>query len=127
MIRRAAITLLFLAALTVLPPAARAAKPPADPAAARGGAQELIDNGRPEEALPLVEALASGSKPDPRALMLRGRARLMVGQTAEGQKDLERSLALDPAQRQGWLNLAGVQIAAQRYPQALETLREDTH
>lgn len=85
-------------------------------------AQELLDEGRPEEALELIEPLASGGKPQPRALMLRGTARLMIGKNADGQKDLERSLALDPSQRQGWLNLAGLHISERRYDQALVAL-----
>ena len=125
MVRRG-FNVFFLTALA-LSSALQAAKPPADPAAALGRAQELIDNGRAEEALPLVEPFASGSKPDPRALLLRGTARLMIGQTADGQKDLERSLALDPSQRQGWLNLAGVHIAAKRYPEALDALAKAEH
>ncbi len=85
-------------------------------------AQELLDDGRPEDALELLEPLASGGKPQPRALMMRGTARLMIGKTADGQKDLERSLALDPSQRQGWLNLAGLHISERRYDQALVAL-----
>jgi tetratricopeptide (TPR) repeat protein len=117
--RRLAVTLLLLA--TSGSGAARAAQP-ANPAATLARAQEMIDNGRPEEALPLLEPLARGGKPDPRALMLRGTARLMIGQGAEGQKDLERALELDPGQRQGWLNLAGVHIAAKKYGSALTAL-----
>ncbi len=118
---RIALPLLVLTAFTLGPGVARVAQP-ANPAATLARAQELIDNGRPEDALPLVEPLAGGAKPDPRALMLRGTARLMVGQAVEGQKDLERALGLDPAQRQGWLNLAGVHIAAKRYGEALAAL-----
>ena len=119
--RRAALAIALV--LVCGPDAARAARP-SNPGAALARAQELIDNGRPEEALPLVEPLAGGGKPDPRALMLRGTARLMMGQAAEGQKDLERALALDPGQRQGWLNLAGVHIAAKKYRDALVALEK---
>lgn len=104
----------------LLAAAASAASQP--PAAIVARAQELLDGGRAEEALALVEPLAGGSRPEPRALLLRGTARLMLGQTAAGQKDLERALELDPSQRQGWLNLAGVHIAAKRYGPALAAL-----
>jgi tetratricopeptide (TPR) repeat protein len=121
--RRTALSLLVSTALALGSAAAGAAQT-GSPAAALARAQELIDNGRPEEALPLVERLASGGKPDPRALMLRGTARLMIGQAVEGRKDLERALSLDPGQRQGWLNLAGVHIAEKRYGEALTALEK---
>lgn len=101
---------------------ATAAAAAQSPAATLARAQELLDGGRAEEALTLLEPLAGAGRPEPRALMLRGTARLMLGQAAAGQKDLERALALDPSQRQGWLNLAGVHIAAKRYGPALEAL-----
>jgi tetratricopeptide (TPR) repeat protein len=46
----------------------------------------------------------------------------MLGDTDGGRADLDRSLQLDPSQRQAWLNLAGLEITEAHYDKALESL-----
>jgi tetratricopeptide (TPR) repeat protein len=83
-------------------------------------AQELIDAERPEQALALLDRHLKKNPKDADALLLRSTARFMTGDLAAGRHDLERSLELDPAQRQGWLNLAALAVTEERYDDALE-------
>ena len=46
----------------------------------------------------------------------------MLGRQDDGRADLDRSLELDPDQRQAWLNRAGLDIADQDYDSALDAL-----
>jgi tetratricopeptide (TPR) repeat protein len=95
------------------PPAA-AAQPAADSMAR---AAELIDAGKPNEAIALLdERLRQGE--EPRALLLRSTARFLLGELEPGEQDLRRALELDPSQRQGWLNLAALELASVRYDAA---------
>ncbi|RMH20783.1 MAG: hypothetical protein D6696_07435 [Acidobacteria bacterium] len=86
-------------------------------------AQALLeaDPPQPERALELVEEglrrAASG-----RALLLRSTARFMLGQHEAATADLHRALELDPSLRQGWLNLAAVEMSLERYDAAHEAL-----
>ena len=48
----------------------------------------------------------------------------MLGNQDDGRADLDRSLELDPGQRQAWLNRAGLDIAEQDYDGALEALEQ---
>ncbi len=94
----------------------------AQPPEALARAQRLIDAGRAEEAIALLKPLAERAQPDAAALLLRSTARLMLGESAAGRRDLERALQLDPSQRPGWLTLAGLEIAEKRYDAALGAL-----
>jgi tetratricopeptide (TPR) repeat protein len=64
----------------------------------------------------LDERLRQGE--EPRALLLRSTARFLLGELEPGEQDLRRSLELDPAQRQGWLNLAALELASVHYDAA---------
>lgn len=85
--------------------------------------QQMIDAGEPGRALDLLARLI-GSKPTPEQLMLRGTARLMLGELKGGSADLERSLELDPTLRQGWVNLGGLEIAEGNYKAAEKAFRK---
>jgi tetratricopeptide (TPR) repeat protein len=115
-----------LAALLLLPwalgAAAPAAAPPEERAALARG-QELIDAGRPEEAVAVLRPLCERRPPDPEALLLRSTARLMSGDLEAGRRDLEQALALAPHLRQGWLNRAALELADGSYDAALQALR----
>ncbi|MEM9599166.1 MAG: tetratricopeptide repeat protein [Acidobacteriota bacterium] len=83
--------------------------------------QQLIDREQPGKALELLETLTKG-KPSPEERMLRGTARIMLGELKAGAADLEKALDDDPTLRQGWLNLAGLEIAEGNYPEAHDAL-----
>lgn len=86
-------------------------------------ARQLLEDGRAEDALGVLEQLLRQQPNDAAALFLRSTARFLTGETAPGRHDLERSLALDPNQRQGWLNLAGLEIMEKEYDAALAALQ----
>lgn len=97
------------------------------PAAAQGDAvpraREMVDAGQPEAALELLDKHLRHNPEDAEALLVRSTARFMTGAVDAGRGDLERSLELDPAQRQGWLNLAALAVSEERYADALEAFR----
>jgi tetratricopeptide (TPR) repeat protein len=104
-------------------PAAAAGQAPAD---ALARAAELIDAGNPSEAITLLDARLRQSE-EPRALLLRSTARFLLGELDPGEKDLRRALELDPSQRQGWLNLAALELASKHYEPAYQAfLRAET-
>lgn len=113
---RTTLSVTLLAAL--LSTGSAAALPPGEAAAI----QSLLDQGRGADALDQLDAVLSKSPNDAAALRLRANARFMEGELEAGKADLERSLALDPKQRQAWLDQAGVAIADGRYPDALADL-----
>jgi len=90
----------------------------------RAQARILIDAGRPEDAVAVLKPLTDRAQPDPAALLLRSTARLLMGESEAGRRDLERALQLDPAQRPGWLTLAGLEIVDKRYDAALAALEK---
>lgn len=85
-------------------------------------AQSLLDQGDAEGALGLLAPLPRERSAKARALLLRSTAEFMLGRQDDGRADLDRSLDLDPSQRQGWLNRAGLDIADQDYDSALDAL-----
>ena len=87
-------------------------------------AQRHLEAGQPEQALALVEKAARRDQGNGRALLIRSTARFMLGQVDTATADLRRALEIDPGLRQGWLNLAGVEIAAQRYDAAHDALSQ---
>lgn len=87
-------------------------------------AQGLLDEGRPEEAVELLDKLLSGKRSDPRALLLRSTGRIMLADVKGGVADLQKALSLDPDLRQGWLNLAGLEIAQEQYGEAEKALKQ---
>lgn len=89
------------------------------PARALAKAQELVDAGTPRQALPLLDDLLRREPKNARALLLRSTARFLADDLPGGKQDLDRALELDPTLRQGWLNRAGLEVAAKRYDAAL--------
>ncbi|MEM6454389.1 MAG: hypothetical protein AAF772_04775 [Acidobacteriota bacterium] len=113
---RSAAALLLLLLLWIATPLSGAAA-----AGALADAQRALDSGDAQTAIARIDAALAQSrdKADRGALLLaRGTARLMLGQEADGEADLRRALELDPSMRQGWLNLAGLSIARERYADA---------
>ena len=109
--------LLAAALLAGLPAPAHAAD---DRAKVIAAAQELLDADHPEEAMTRVAPLLTRNADDAQALLVRGTARLMLGDVEAGRRDLDRSLSLDPGQRRGWLNRAALAISEERYDDALQ-------
>jgi len=124
--RVGAMTVGALAAFAFLPGAAPLAAAPAVAAAKPNlaRAQELVDAGRAAEALPILDRMLAASPTDAKALLLRSTARFQTGDLDGGKKDLERSLAIDPGQRQAWLNRGALDLAEKRYDRALEAFGE---
>jgi len=87
-------------------------------------ARELIDAGKAAQALPLLDQTLAATPSDAQALLLRSTARFQTGDLEGGRKDLERSLSLDPRQRQAWLNRGALDLAEKRYDRALEAFQE---
>lgn len=116
---------LLFVLLIGLPLAANAAAPAkADPARSLAQAQERIDAGDPKAALPLLDALLRQDPANSRALLLRSTARFLTDDLAGGTQDLDRSLQLDPTQRQAWLHRAALAVANKQYDSALQAFGE---
>lgn len=112
---RSVVALLATAFVAAPRPAPAAQRPPET----LDRAEALIEQERPEEAIAELDRWLKRRPGDARALLLRSTARFMLGDVEAGRVDLDRSLALDPTQREGWLNLAGLEIAAERWDAAL--------
>jgi tetratricopeptide (TPR) repeat protein len=85
--------------------------------------QELLDGGDPGAALEILDQLVKQKPPSAQAYLLRSTALFMVGDLDKGRRDLDRSLEIDPRLRQAWLNRAALDLANERYPEALEALK----
>ncbi len=85
-------------------------------------AQALLDGGRPQEAMEIVDGVLARGKPDAEALLLRSSGRIMLGDVSGGIADLRRATEVDPGLRQAWLNLAGIEIAQRRFESGYEAL-----
>lgn len=86
--------------------------------------QSAIDRGEAAEALAELERLVGKRPKSGEALMLRGTARVMLGDLEAGAADLEKAVEEDPTLRQAWLNLAGLEIAEGKYQEALGLLEK---
>lgn len=84
--------------------------------------QAHLDRGDAAAALDLVNRVIRLGKPTAEALLLRSTALIMAGDMVNGFKDLQRALKMDSTLRQGWLNLAGLEIAEGRYDAAYKAL-----
>jgi tetratricopeptide (TPR) repeat protein len=84
--------------------------------------EALLDAGRPDEAMGLLEKLPRDAANSALALLHRSTARFMLGQTDLGRRDLDEALRKDPKLRQGWLNRAALDIADGQLDRALEAL-----
>lgn len=78
------------------------------PSVVAGLAEALLDEGKPQQALDLLAAHAPGGTPDSRALTLRGRAWLALGQLDEARSALTQAISLEPADVPARVALAGV-------------------
>lgn len=122
-IRSPRLVLPILVCATLLAPwTARAAGDSADTARLLDEAQARLDAERPQEALALVARAFGKRQPSGRGLLLRSTARFMLGETEPATEDLRRALERDPSLRQGWLNLAAVEMAVERYDAAYQAL-----
>jgi tetratricopeptide (TPR) repeat protein len=116
--RRSASSLPFAAAFLLLLLAA------ALPLAAQTGrslaqAQELIDAGKAQQAIPLLDTLLKREPGNAHAYLLRSTARFLIDDIDGGKKDLDKALQLDPGQRQGWLHRGALEVAGKHYDAAL--------
>jgi len=115
--RRFALPVLLLAAALALslvagPLAAQTARTLAQ-------AQELVDAGKAQQAIPLLNNLIQREPGNAHAYLLRSTARFLIDDIDGGKKDLDKALQLDPGQRQGWLHRGALEVAAKHYDAAL--------
>ncbi|HZF08209.1 MAG TPA: hypothetical protein VFE33_05400 [Thermoanaerobaculia bacterium] len=120
--RRLPLPALLLAAalafsLVAVPLAAQTAR-------ALAQAQELVDGGKPQQAIPLLDSLIKREPGNARAFLLRSTARFLIDDIDGGKKDLDKALQLDPRQRQGWLHRGALEVAAKHYDAALAAFGE---
>jgi len=107
--------------LLLLAPQPTAAATPEEVAAL---AQQYLDAGEPEKALEAIEKEAGRQvRGNGALLLLRSTAHFVLGDTEKGRRDLEAALEADPTLRQAWLNRAALDLAEERYPEALTALK----
>ncbi len=87
-------------------------------------AQRFLDQGQASQALAVLDEVLQKDKKNAQALLLRSTGRIIEGDLAGGFKDLKLALKADPGLRQGWLNLAGLEIAERRFDAAYDALLE---
>lgn len=107
-----------LGLLSILVGGTLGAAKPQDPAQVIAAAQAKIDQDDPAGALELLAPLFKRDPKQARAYLLRGTARLMLGE-AGGREDLDKAIGLDPTLRQAWLDRAAVAVSEKRYEAAL--------
>jgi tetratricopeptide (TPR) repeat protein len=118
--RRALPPLLALSALVLLlalPAAAQITRHKAQGGLAQ--AQEMIEAGNPQPAIPLLNDLVKREPGNAKAYLLRSTARFLIDDIDGGKKDLDKALELDPTLRQGWLHRGALEVSAKRYDAAL--------
>jgi tetratricopeptide (TPR) repeat protein len=120
--RRSVLPSLALAATLLFATAARPAAAQTNRSLAQ--AQELVDAGKAQEAIPLLDTLIKREPGNGRAYLLRSTARFLIDDIDGGKKDLDKALQLDPAQRQGWLNRGALEVSAKRYDAALAAFNQ---
>ena len=109
---RSIYTLLLIAALLGAPERALAGLQ-ADTVLAE--AQALLDRGRAEQALELIEPYLAKRKRSAQAYLIRSNAHFMLERREAGKADLDRALELDANLRQAWLNRAALLLSDQDY------------
>lgn len=88
-----------------------------------GEARRLVEGQRAEEAIRVLDRVLGKEPRNAEALLLRSTARLMGGETAAGRRDLAKALEVDPGLRQGWLTLGALEVAEERWSEALAAFR----
>lgn len=109
----------LLCGLLLLPSIGAAAAPDARFQPVR----DLLDQGEPARALEQLRKIDGGRATAPESLVLRGMARIMLGEIEPGARDLEAALGQDPTLREAWMNLAGLDIVEGKYDDALDRLQ----
>ena len=113
-------TVIAAAVLAAVVASPSAPQPPAEESLAR--AEALLEGGGPGAALEALEPAFASRPPSPRALLLASSARFMLGDVERGRRELDRALELDPGLRQGWLNLAALELSEGDYDAAAGAL-----
>ena len=108
----AAILLMLIGFLAIASPAG------AQSAEQVGLARQLVEAQRAEEAIGVLDRVLAREPRHAEALLVRGTARLMVGEAAAGRRDLAKALDIDPSLREGWLTLGAVEVAEERWEAA---------
>jgi tetratricopeptide (TPR) repeat protein len=116
--------LLVLVLLAALPAAAQITRHTSKAQGALAQAQEMVDGGNPQPAIPLLNNLIKSEPGNARAYLLRSTARFLIDDIDGGKKDLDRALELDPGQRQGWLHRGALEVSAKRYDAALAAFNQ---
>lgn len=87
-------------------------------------AESFLDAEDTDQAFEILNRWLKKNPKDAQALLLRSTARFMTGEVESGRNDLERSLKIDPEQRQGWLNLAALDLSEGKNELALEHFKK---
>lgn len=85
--------------------------------------EAVIDEGDGAQALAMLQKVVKG-QPSPREQMLRGSARILMGELKTGGFDLEEAVRRDPTLRRGFMNLAALEIAEAKYASAYEYFKK---
>jgi tetratricopeptide (TPR) repeat protein len=83
-------------------------------------ASALIEEGAAATALELLDPYLRRHDKSAQAYLLRSTARFIEGDRDGGAADLARAVRLDPALRQGWLNLGALRLSEADHEGALE-------
>lgn len=83
-------------------------------------AEELLDDGDATAAIELLDGVLARDAKNAKALLLRSTARFLDGQREAGEADLRRAVELEPALRQGWLNLGALEMSEGDHQAALD-------
>jgi Flp pilus assembly protein TadD len=86
-------------------------------------ARGLVEAQRGGEAAAVLDRVLRKEPRNAEALLLRATAKLIEGEAAAGRRDLARALEIDPTQRQGWLTLGALEVAEERWSEALAAFR----
>jgi tetratricopeptide (TPR) repeat protein len=84
--------------------------------------QDLLDMGRPDRALPLLERGLREVGEDAQLWTILGLARQQLGELDEAEQCWRRAIALDPGLPMAWTNLGRVQLSRGKAEEAIESL-----
>ena len=86
-------------------------------------ARRLVEGERGGEAIVVLDRVLRKEPRNAEALLLRSTARLIEGEAAAGRRDLGKALEIDPSLREGWLTLGALEVAEERWSEALVAFR----